>query len=193
MKKSVFLFCTNPIMLLTELPLAALLTLAIVFNNKSAELLKLYPLITVISIFMIFLFIYFFRVIVISREEIKIIGKFSSGDQSIINEGKRLVLTLKPKRQMSVELFGNDGKAPELDWAKNDSNYVPKEINLFREKAFAGAWTARRVLGYFCVPKDTCRSLLLDGGEFNFNGDFTVSCVKNEDITSLEIVFLKTL
>lgn len=193
MKKSVTLFCTNPLLFLTELPLIILLYFAIKFNNGVTGLVKLYPLIVVICAGIIFLFVYFFRAIIISREEIKIIGRFSSRDRAIINKDKRLVLTLCTAGKLTVELFGNDGKAPELDWAQSDEEYLPMEINLFRERAFGSFGSARAVLRYFSVPEEDIARLLSED-IFTCECDgISVCSVKKENIRALELKFLKTL
>jgi hypothetical protein len=45
MKRKLYLFCTKPVMYLTELPMIILLAIAIAFNDTAGGLLKLYPLI----------------------------------------------------------------------------------------------------------------------------------------------------
>ncbi len=193
MKKSVILFCARPTVYLTELPLIILLAIAIIFNDSSTELLKLYPLIAVISAGIILLFLYFFRAVVITNEEIKIIGRFSSRDKAVINKGKRLSLTLKPRHRLTLELFDSDGKAPELDWAQRDEAYVPMEVNVFRERAISGARGVRRILKYFGVTDDVAEKLLSEKAFKLEHGALALSSEKKEDIRVIDITFNETL
>ncbi len=149
--KKLYLFCTSPVMFLTELPVIAILTLAIIFNNSADGLLKLYPLIITSIAVIIFIFVFFFRVILLSGEEIRMIGRFTSRESAVINKGKRLVLTLSKKNKLKIELFEDDGVLPELEFLKNDPTYKPASLNLFRERAIFGESAIYRVLSYFDV------------------------------------------
>ena len=48
--KKTFLFCTKPLFFLTEIPPVFLLIIAILQNSQADGILKLYPLIAVLSI-----------------------------------------------------------------------------------------------------------------------------------------------
>ena len=141
-------------MYLTELPLIILLAIAIAFNDTAGGLLKLYPLIITSIGVIVFIFIFFFRVISLSGEEIRIIGRFTSRDSAIINKGKRLTMTLDVRDKLKLELFENDGVLPELDFLRNDPSYKPQGLNLFREKAVFGLSALRRVLRYFGISDE---------------------------------------
>ena len=154
MKRKIYLFCTKPVMYLTELPLIILLAIAIAFNDTAGGLLKLYPLIITSIGVIVFIFIFFFRVISLSGEEIRIIGRFTSRDSAIINKGKRLTMTLDVRDKLKLELFENDGVLPELDFLRNDPSYKPQGLNLFREKAVFGQSALRRVLRYFGISDE---------------------------------------
>ena len=158
--KKLYLFCTKPVMFLTELPILALLALAIIFNDSADGLLKLYPLIITSAAIAVFIFIFFFRVISLSNEEIRIIGRFTSRESAIINEGKRLVLTLDSRGRLKLELFEDDGVLPELDFLKNDPDYKPQGLNLFRERAVFGEHSLRRVLRYLEVSDSDIGAIL---------------------------------
>ncbi len=147
--KKIYLCCTKPVMLLTELPVILLMILAIIFNSSAGGLLKLYPLIITCGAIIVFIFIFFFRVISLSNEEIRMIGRFTSRESAIINKGKRLTLTLCKKNQLKLELFEDDGVLPELSFLKNDPDYKPQGLNLFRERAIFGRSALHRVLRYF--------------------------------------------
>ena len=132
--KSVYVFCTKWYVFLTEIPLAALLALTIYYNKYADNLVKFYPL--------------------ISYDEIRYIGIFSSRDKAVINKDKTVIINFLSYGRIKVRLFGSDGKAPLLDWAQNDENYTPVDIFLFRGKGVGGQRAVRRILKYFEVPKD---------------------------------------
>ena len=147
-------------MYLTEIPLIIIFAASIYLNDSLDTILKLYPLIVVTGAGIIFAFLFIFRVSVISNEEIKSMGLFSSHDSAIINKDKTLILSLHKHKKLKIALFGNDGRAPELDWLKGD-NYTPIDIFLYRETAVGTKKTIKRVLKYFEVPEDDANDLIL--------------------------------
>ncbi len=157
--KKISIFCTGPLMYLTELPVLYLLYLSIKHNGGVETPFKLYPLIIALIGLAVFMFVYLYRVISISYDTVKITGHYSSKDKAVINEGKTLVLTLLPKSKIKVELFGCDEPLPELDWAKNEER-ENIEINLFRERAFGGEGSVRRVLRFFEISDDDIEAAL---------------------------------
>lgn len=158
--KSVYIFCTKWYVFLTELPLFGLLAASIAYNKHAEGLLKLYPLITALSLGIIFYFLYFFRMISISYDEIRYIGLFSSKDRAVINKDKTVILSFHSLHKIKVRLFGSDGKAPSLDWAQNSDNFTPVDYFLFRGKAVGGFNVATRVLKYFSVPAEDCQAFI---------------------------------
>lgn len=146
-------------MFLTALPLLAVFVLAIVFNDKAEGFVKLYPLIIISAAGAIFIFIYLMRVISISTDEIRIIGPFSSKDSAIINKGKTLIISQRKKKRLKVILFGNDGARPSLDWTQGE-NFVPVDINLFKEIGYGGERSIRRLLGYLEIDENTIGELI---------------------------------
>ncbi len=154
MIKKTYLFCTKLRMFLSEIPLSVLLTLSIIYNNEVDGLLKLWPLIIALSCFMIFIFIYFFRLISISTEEIRAHGLFSSKESRTIEKDKTIVLTVRSKNRLRVELFGKDSK-PMFDWIKEE-DAEPEFVNLFSEKAVGGIGSVKKVLAYFGVDAKDC-------------------------------------
>ena len=150
--KKTYLFCTELWFYLCEIPPILLLIISIIYNNDSEGLLKFFPLIILSCAAIIFIFLYFFRMIIISFEEIKCIGAFSSKDSAIINKGKTLIITLNRKNKMTVRLHGNIG-TPGFDWAKGE-DYKNIGIDLFREKAIGNNRSVKRLLSYFNVPDD---------------------------------------
>ena len=179
-------------MYLTELPLLALLIVAICYNGAAEGFLKLYPLIIAIILGMVFILIYLFRLVAISTEEVRSVGPFSSRDRAVINEGKTLILTLLSGGRMRVELYGNDGTPPMLDWAQNEEHEL-LDIYLYRDKAIGGKRTAARVLRYFEVPSDEAREIVESEKLFREYDAFNISVEKLDDATEISIKFTKTI
>ena len=180
-------------MFLTELPVLILLILAIVFNGSADGILKLYPLIITSAATMVFIFIFFFRVITLSGEEIRIIGRFTSRECAIINKGKRLTLTLDKKNRLKLELFEDDGVLPELDFLKNDPSYKPAGLNLFREKAVFGEWSLRRILRYFEIERGKVDAVL-SSDTYECKSSFLNLNSKNSgELLTVNIEFTKTI
>ena len=150
--KKIFLFSTKFTYYWVLLPLIALLTLCIVLNDSIEHYLKLYPLIAVTVIAILFTLVYYFRGVLISYAEIREVGRFSSRDTAIINKGKTIILYSEGHSCVRVTLFGNDGVKPELSWMKSTQD-APHDISLFRSRAFGGRRTIKRVLKYFGVPE----------------------------------------
>ena len=158
--KKLLIFSTHPLMFLTTVPLFIILALSIAFNGSSEGLMKLYPLIVVSALAITFIFIYLIRVIVITTDEIKIVGLFSSKDRAIINKDKTLIISQRKNKRLKVILFGNDGRRPSLDWANKD-DFVPVDINLFKEIGYGGNRTIRRVFRYFEIDDDIIDNIIL--------------------------------
>ena len=169
-----------------------MLCLAIRYNYAVDSVVHLYPLIVVLSLFAIFILLYFFRAIIISEEEIRSIGVFSSRDSVILNEGKTLILTQKAHGRLGVAVFGNDGTPPALSWAQNE-DYELIDIFMYRERAIGGEGAIRRVLTYFGVPTEEADKVFsLDEYDREFDA-FLLSSKKCEDIREVKIKFTKTL
>lgn len=189
--KKTYLFCTKIWFYLCEIPPIVLLIISLLYNSDSTGLLKLFPLIIISSASIVFIFLYFFRMIIISFEEIKCIGAFSSKDSATINKEKSLIFTLSPGRKMIVRLYGNSG-APGFDWAKNE-DYEPTEIDLFREKAIGNMRSIERILSYFKVPDEDIKTLVRDDVYEKEYENFIVKkeCVDNK--TTVSIKFTNTI
>ena len=86
--KSIILNCTRPWLFLTEVPPAILLLVSIAYNGYADGLLKLYPLMAAMIASMVFIFLYFFRLIIIKSDEVRQIGKFSSQEKAILKKDK---------------------------------------------------------------------------------------------------------
>lgn len=189
--KKTHLFCTRLWFYLSEIPAIALLVISIIFNNDSGGILKLFPLIIFSAAAIIFIFLYFFRMIIISYEEIKCVGAFSSKDSAIINKDKTLIFTVNSNNKIIVKLHG-DGGRPGYNWAKGE-NYLPKDIDLFREKAVGGLRSVKRVLEYFNVPKNDINEFLNAKNMEKEYQNYIVSRSTEEECATIKIKFKKTI
>ena len=189
MKKK-YLFCTSPLMYLTEVPIIVLFIIALRYNKYSEEIAKFYPLMIFLGLVACFIFVYLFRVISISLEEIRFHGLFSSRDRADINEGKELIITLLPKRRIRVELFGNDGTLPEYSWIKDGK---PIDIFLFRGKALGTKQTVISLLTFFGVDGYHAAEAI---EKDSFFGDYELSSLeskKEEDKTVFRLKIKETV
>ena len=176
-----------------EIPIIILFAIACRYNKLSEELTKLYPLIIFLGLAMIFIFVYFFRAISLSFEEVRYHGLYSSRDHAAITKDKELIITLGEKRRMKVELFGNDGAAPELDFIKNDSTYTPVDIYLFRGKAIGARRALLRILKFYGVSESDFAAILASE---NFSADYEYVTLKSkvsEDSTVVRLKFKETV
>lgn len=190
--KFVFLFCSKLRVYLTELPVIILLAVAMHYNDGSDELFKLYPLQIFLILVMIFILVYFFRAITITYDEIRYHGLFSSRDSAVINKDKTLIITMKAGRRLTVELFGNDGKHPSLDWLK-DADTPPVDIFLFRGKAIGGKRAVRSVLKYFGVEAEDLERVFSEDSFSREYDDVLLTVEKTEDIRTFRIKMKETV
>jgi len=156
--KSIFFFCTKLRMFWTLLPVSILLWLANKFNDDVEGFVKLYPLQIFLIGVIVFIFIFFFRVISVSNQEIRMHGLFSSRDRALINKGRSLKLTIRPKRRVKFELYSTE-EEPPFEWMKA-VEYLPQQICLFRASCVGGAGSVRQVLRFFGTPEDDIDMLL---------------------------------
>ena len=190
--KKAYISATPPLMLLTLVPLIAVLVLSIIFNDSVDTVQKLYPLIIASAAGIIFTAIYLLRFVVISTEEIKMVGFFSSRDKAIINKNKTLILTLRAKGRLIVTLYGNDGARPALDWTQGE-DYVPIDINLFREKVEGRERSAKAILKYFDIPSEDISAMLESDSFGKEYESFDASAEKNENCRIIKIKFTETI
>ncbi len=190
--KKLYLFCSRLWVFWIEIPLVILLIAAISFNAQTEGLLKLYPLIVVLIAAIIFVPIFFFRVISVSYAEIRYIGFFTSRDNALINEGKLLRIKMLKRGIVRLFLIGHDDTIAGFDWLKPGED-EPQDITLFRGKTYGGKWTARRILRYFGVNADDAERAL--SGE-PFSGEYenvTVNTSHPEDGMEIDIKLTKTV
>ena len=187
--KNIFLFCTKPWIYLLELPPMIMLFIALALNDKSTDLLKYYPLISVLALFIIFFAVYFFRVISISFDEIRYHGLFSSKDQAFIKEKRTLVLSLYPRRTLRLELFGDAAEEPAFEWMSAE-DVMHREVCLFRGRAIGSKASAKKIVEYFVA--DTADGCLDDG--YLFEDDcITVKTETKNEIKQIRIKFKITI
>jgi hypothetical protein len=134
---------------------------------------------------------YFFRMIIISTEEIKCIGAFSSKDSAIINKDKSLIMSLNQKGKITVRLYGNNG-TPTFNWANNE-NYKSVDIDIFREKAIGGTKSIARVLRYFEVPEEDILEIISKNEYEKIYENFILTKSTNDKILTFKLKFSKTI
>ena len=161
--KKIFLFSTRITYYWVLLPLIAVFILCLAFNNHIEHYLKLYPLMALSLGGIIFSLVYYFRGVLISYEEIKDVGRFSSRDTALIHKGRTIILYREKHSRIRIILFGNDGINPEFSWMKSTGD-LPKDISLFRSHAYGGNRAIKRIMAYFGVPCDELDTF--------FDGDF---------------------
>ncbi len=133
------------------LPIGTVLVLSIIYNDGAPGYLKLYPLMLMSAAAVIFSFIYLFRAVMISWCEIRMLGRFSSRDSAVIDEGKTLVLEIAERSRVNVRLYGNEGYNPDIKWLTTDDE-TGGDICTFRAKTYEGKRGVKRILRYFGVP-----------------------------------------
>ena len=190
MKKFLFFPCTILRPFLVSLPLVLIMAAAIRLNDAVDTPLKLYPLIIFLGGAIIFTFVYFFRAIILTKDEVKYIGLFSSRDRAVINEGKTLIITLKPKHRMKVDLYGNDGVNAELDWLKDEN--VVRDTYLFRGSAIGGTSEIDRIFDLFDVPMVGSMLQPLEGTTLDYE-DYTVTTSETDGNLEVRIKFKRTI
>lgn len=189
--KKTFLFCTKPWFFLTEIPPVFLLIIAILQNSQADGALKLYPLIAVLSLVIIFIFLYFFRMISISNEEIQTIGIFSSRENAIIDKGKTLTAIIKDNGYVKIELSEKTANS-SFSWNK-DNNQPLTDMNLYRERVVGGKRSVIKLLKYFSVSKEDQR-LVLGNEEFSkVYESFNLIGFTENDHRHIKIEFTQTI
>ena len=190
--KKLFFLSTRLRIFLIELPPVLLLIPSVIYNGNVDTLMKLYPLIAVLSGLIVFFFLYFFRGVMISFEEVKCIGPFSSKDKEFIKEGRTLTLTQLKRRRISIELSGinTDGELTYA-WLKNDE---PVEINLFRAKANGSKKQILKILRYFGADISDFSEITENVGKVIFESDeVKITADKTDELNSVRIYFKKTV
>ena len=189
-----YLFGTKLRFFWVTIPMAALLAVSIIYNNKSDGLLKFYPLIVFLSGCIVFSVVYFFRMVGIGFEEVRTVGLFSSRERVVVNEGKELVITKLPAGKLDVELFGNDGVRAQLDWLVTTDDGTIPDINLFRARAIGRKGALRSILKFYGVPNKELRDGIIRG-EKSYEDELVKIFASQNEIEQREIhiYFKKTV
>jgi hypothetical protein len=139
----------------------------------------------------VFIPIYFFSGIIISNEEVKCIGAFSSKDNATVKKERTLVITVLKKRRLLVELYGkNDDGENAYPWLRNEKS---TEINLFRAKANGTSRTLCKILKYFGADvADIERLLTSDSFKADYN-KITVISEISSGAKKVKIFFKETI
>lgn len=188
--KKIFLFSSRPTVYLTEIPVLALLAIVISVHDTATSIVKYYPLEIFLGAVAILIAVFFFRAVLISKDEIRAVGWFSGRDKATIEEGKTLVFTLASKKRLTVELYEHSDNAPALPWAGD----VSGDINLFRSHTRGDLKTVHRVLRYFGLTNDEADALLaeLPEKEVAFE-NVSVSAEAKHDVIVYRLLVLQTL
>ena len=186
----IFMFGTRLRVFLTEIPLLVLLAIVISVHDSAPSIVKFYPLEILIGGVMVFIVIYFFRAIVIKKDEIRMLGRFSSRDRATIEEGKTLVLTLAARKHLTVELYESADSAPALPFAGEHAG----RINLFRERTLGDKRNVRLVLLCFGLTAEEADAILAQPPkkEIDF-GSIAVRAEEKHDVLIFYIRMLETL
>ena len=189
MKKK-YLFCTKIWFYLSEIPLLYLLYVAWTFNFASENPWQFIPLILILSAVIIFIGIYFFRMISVSYEMVRYHGLFSSHDSAIINKDKTLIITLKRKSYVGISLYGNDGKEPMFDGLRDEG---PIDIFLFRGRVVGGKGTVKSILKYYGISREDIERAFSEEKYSSETDDISFTSEHTEDIREFRLKFKRTV
>ena len=196
--KSVILFATKLRTLWVFIPPVLLLIPSIIYNDDTdAKLfsmmnanLKLYPLIIILIAVILFMLVYFFRLVRINVEEIRCIGPFSSRSRVELKKERSLVLTLLKHGRIRIEVFGICADNDTYFWLKEEDF---TEINLFRAKANGKARTVKKILNFFGVDEDKAVKSLTECGQIEDTKDFTLSSDILDGRRAIRLYFKETI
>lgn len=189
MKKKVYLFCTNPILFLSEIPPLALLIVSIMYNTGEGNG-DLFQLIFFLIVAMIFIVLFLFRYMTVSFDELRCRGPFSSRDSAIINKDKILILTLRKNKNLRVELYGNDGE-PTMFGEINGTTVI--DYFQFKATAFGGKRSAAKILRFFEVSESDAAKAVSEDGFFVEYKTLCLESTKKENGREIRIRFKETL
>ncbi len=196
--KSIVLFATKLRTLWVFIPPVLLLIPTIIYNDSADSRLfslmnanlKLYPLMFVLIAVIIFMVIYFFRIVTVRLEEIRCIGPFSSKDRVILKKERSLVLTLLKHGRIRIEVFGVCADNDTYFWLKEEDF---TEINLFRTTANGTERTVKKFLAFFGVDEKKINKALTENGEIENANDFTLSSDILNERRTVRLYFKETI
>ena len=186
--KGVFLFGSKLRVYLTELPVLILLALVISHNQYAENLLKFYPLIILLSAAAIFIAVYFFRGVYITREQVKEIGLFSGREREVIKKASTVVITLRKRGRMNLDLWEYSSE-PAFDWMKKDDD-VTKDVRVFHSVVIGRRRSAERVLRYFGVDSSVAENIFSDATAVYEDQSIRVHSEENHDTREIHIKVL---
>ena len=191
MKKHLYFPRTVLRPILISIPPAIALIASIILNDLVKAPGGLYPLIVFSSLLILFTFVFFFRAVLLSKEEIKMIGPFSSKDSSVINEGKTLIITRRSAGRISLDLYGNNGVNADLDWLRDV--HTIRDIYLFKSNVVGGAGAIKSILLFFGISKEDADSLVSAREAYKEYPDYIVSVSCPDEKQELRIKFTNTI
>ena len=193
MKKRIFLPMARPWVFLFELPLIALLALAISFHDRVGGLLKLFPLEILVGGAILFLPLYFVRLLSLSTEEVRTLGLFTERDRALLNEGRTLVLTLGKSGKLRVEVYGKTGDEPPFAWQKQSKDYRATDFCMLRARAYGTHRSVGRILGFYGVPAEEIAAAAIDGFSKEYEQITVRSAAKESGEIEVRIRFDATI
>lgn len=184
--KKMYFFSTKIWYFLTEIPVIALFILTL----TSSTPLKFLPLMLVCVAGAVLIFLYFFRMMIFSYDEVRCTGIFSSRDKALLNKGKTLILTRAPGGKLRVEVFGTESRTAALEWLRDEA---PQGITLLRGRCLGANRALCRILRFYHVPPAEFAAIL---GEEPYEKSFPEVAVRAEirdDRRRVELLFLTTM
>ena len=189
MKKK-YLFCTKIWFYLSEIPLLFFLYVTCYYNFTSDNPWQFIPLILILTAVIIFIGIYYFRLISLSYEMIRYHGLFSSHDSAIINKDKTVIITLNRRSYIGISLYGNDGKPPMFDGLRGEGAI---DIYLFRGRAVGGKRTVRSILKYYGISESDISAAFDCEKHSAETEDILFTAELIEDIREFRLKFKRTV
>ena len=159
-----YIYATPLWMYLTELPIIFVLTLAIIHNPSAEGMAKLYPLIGLCVLALIFVNLYLFRMVRISMAEVRDIGRFSPRDNGKLAAGSSIRIIPTRHGRVKIQVYGDAG-LPELDWMR-DQTTDPEVICMYRGRAEGGSRAVKKALKYFHIPESDIANII-DTNDFH--------------------------
>ena len=161
--KKLFLFSTKLYYFWTVMPLAFILAVAIYLNNDVKTILKLYPMIILLSVVIIVNILFYIRGIRLTYDDARCLGLFSKKDYARYSKDSSLVITVLRHGRLLIEVFGfiEEGEIG-YDWFDSDKS---AEINLFRARTNGNFKTVKKILKYYGASESDAE-LALNQAEF---------------------------
>ena len=186
--KGIFLFCTKFTVYLVEIPLIIMMTLAIHLNQSSDAILKFYPLIITLAAGILFIAVYFFRGIYISKDEISDVGIFSAREREFIKKDCTLVISIRKNGRLNIDLYSHADK-PAFDWMKNE-NDITHDVRVYHRVAIGGKKTAAKILGFFGIDEASVKEFTEKDSVAFDDGKIAVSTEQKHDLFEIRVKFL---